>query len=245
MTISKIFSLSLLVAASMSAFASGSGSVAASAVSANSFDALYLQIADVKIEDVSQSLAPEAPAKNALESLGRMGPRRMDKIDELEIKLDQIINMGKKIWAIVEAGKPVVNTSWNSASAIPSGVTSWDQMGSWRAPVSRAYRISATNLYGVNVIDFTYRLTYTYGGSYKGIGRYLTNVSGRAENLDVAWGYSFDGSVEVPSVTNAGTSEDPVASMELIVKWKMSTVLKANEGSASYSIRGDGAFQEL
>lgn len=217
------------------------------------FEDGFFQIAEVTVTEINQSL--EVANKHSNDSfvpcedcanLGDLGDAEsLDELDALDAKLDKIINMGKKIWKIVEAGKPVVSTQWAMADAMPEGKIRWDAMSGWKDPIAKSYRISAKNLYGISVVDFTYRLTYTYGGSYKGVGRYLTRVSGMASDLSVLWGYTFDAVVEVPNVTNAGTVENPVAALEMIVKWRMSTVLKSNEGSASYLMRGDGTFQAL
>jgi len=65
------------------------------------------------------------------------------------ISLDEIVNIGKKVWDIVEKNQPSLDISTSSASAMPNGITDWKQMGGWRDPVSKAYRITYENLYGV------------------------------------------------------------------------------------------------
>jgi hypothetical protein len=40
------------------------------------------------------------------------------RLDSPELVLDLIINLGKKIWTLVEANKPVVNVATDSASAL-------------------------------------------------------------------------------------------------------------------------------
>ena len=205
-------------------------------------DAKYFEIASVNVEDVSNEMGvcPDVNTSNELVPF-----QSVDTIADLAVKLDEIVNLGQKVWNLVEAGKPVMTTQWQTASAIPQGVTNWDQMAGWKMPESRAYRVRFVNVYGMTMVDFVYRLNYTFGGSYKGQGQYLTRVSAMSESLAVAWGFNFDGSVEVQSVANGGTTESPIALMELIVKWKMKTPVRVSEGSSAYAISGDGTFKAL
>lgn len=166
-------------------------------------------------------------------------------VDEADLILDKIINMGKKVWAIVEAGKPVVNMTTNVASAVPQGLSRWDQLGGWEIPKARVYRAVYKNGYGASVVEFKYRVIYTYGGNVGGKGRYLTQVTVVPDTLNVAWGYTFNAEVTVPSVVNMGNSTDPMAGMELMVHWKVDTVMKHSESSTSYFVKGDGSFVDM
>ncbi len=51
--------------------------------------------------------------------------------------------------------------------------------------------------------------------------------------------------VTIPSVTNAGTTQSPIAAAEVLVKWDVDTVINHEEQSADYYVRGDGTFQTL
>jgi hypothetical protein len=62
--------------------------------------------------------------------------------------------------------------------------------------------------------------------------------------LDVAWGYTVDANVEVPMVTNVGKSNNPVAGMELIVRWKIDS-LSHIERTAGFFVYGDGRPTQL
>jgi hypothetical protein len=158
---------------------------------------------------------------------------------------DKIYNVGEKIWKVAEAGKPVANTNLPSATALPEGVLDWKQMMGWQEPVSRTYRYTMKNIYGMTVLDFAFRVIYIYGGSVSGKGAYLARVAVVAESLDVAWGYNFEADASVPSITNVGTLESPIAGAEVLVKWKLKTVLKSSENSSSFFIRGDGRMRQL
>jgi hypothetical protein len=53
--------------------------------------------------------------------------------------------------------------------------------------------------------------------------------------------------VEIPdtSIVNVGTTQDPVAAMQPLVKWTVSTALKSSSGQSTYYVQGDGLFKEL
>ena len=188
----------------------------------------------IRIERI-QEAAPEQAAGAVKPSAVEVDPA---------VVIDQIINIGQKVWEIVEKNKPVVNVTTTYAAAVPQGITTWDQLTGWKEPKARTYGFYAKNLYGMTVIDVKYQVEMTYGGSYKGKGRYLTGVTVAPLKVDVAWGYKFSMDAAVPSVTNVGTSDDPVAAMLANLHWQISTTLKDSQGTAVYYMQGTGAFRE-
>ncbi len=163
-----------------------------------------------------------------------------------DVSLNEVVNLGLQLWKIVENNKPVVNvTEAPRASALPKGADTWLQLAGWQNPSSKVFRVRFTNLYGITVIDFRYRVSYTFGGGLGGKGAYLANVSVVPADLVVAWGYKFNASVEVGDVVNAGTSLSPVAGMGLLVRWQIDTVLKHDRGTGQFFVRGDGGFKDL
>lgn len=217
--------------------------------SAPETDPCHLTIASVEVEEVELSeddsidhFLPKYPKPLTTPVPG------WDILKDLRngtLVLDQILNYGARIWKIVEANKPVVNVKVATANALPAGTRDWRGYQGWQTPRSRVYRISYKNFYGINVVDFSYRVLYTYGGNVFGKGRYLTNVTILPANLSVAWGYKFDAESAVPSVLNAGTVANPVAAMELLMKWSVDTVVSHNQMTTSFFVRGDGEFVNL
>jgi hypothetical protein len=172
-------------------------------------------------------------------------PPQVSQAKQLEVEIDTIINIGKKVWDIVEAGKPVVNVQLNSASAMPAGIKGWQQLAGWQTPRSSTYRVHYTNLYTMNVVDFSYRVMFTYGGSYNGQGRFVTGATIVPAALDVAWGYSFKANVEIPTVVNMGTVQNPVGGIQMNVNWEVGTVIKNSQTRASYFVDGLGRLKQL
>ena len=161
--------------------------------------------------------------------------------------LDQIINIGQKIWKIVVDNKPVVDVKTQYATALPEGVKGWAAMGGWQRPKGTIYQLTAKNAYGGQVINLRYQVLRTAGGSYKGTGKYLTAVTVEPLLVEVAWGYHFsmDASVPDTSIVNVGTTENPVAAMMAQLGWHISTPIKDSQGKGIYYLQGDGVYQEI
>jgi len=161
------------------------------------------------------------------------------------VTIDQVFNYAKQIWDVVVANKPVVNVTRDNASALPKGLADWSMMSGWQAPMTQSFRVAYKNGWGVDVVDFTYRVSFVYGGAFNGKGRYITNATIVPKNLAVAWGFTFTAQATVPSVTNAGTLVDPVAAMELSMHWSVDSVLRHIETTENFYIRGDGEMTHV
>lgn len=168
-----------------------------------------------------------------------------DSLDEISIIIDKIINIGKKVWAVVETGRPVVNIKTYTANALPYGLKCWSDLSGWQVPQSKVYRVEYENLYGMGVVDFAYRVTFTAGGSLKGQGKYITNATIMPADLYVSWGYTFNANAEVPSVFNTGSAEQPVAGMQMLMKWSVDTVMTHAESAETYYVGGDNTMKEM
>jgi hypothetical protein len=174
-----------------------------------------------------------------------MADETPNPLDEVEMTIDQIINIGKKVWAIVELGRPVVNVKTDVATALPKGAVDWLSLDSWQAPESRTYSVTYLNAYGTRVVEFTYRVLYIYGGSVNGQGKYIGYATLVPVELNVQWGFKFNAEANVPSVFNVGTRAEPVGGMQLNMKYHVDTVMSHVEQSQAYFIDGKGTFKKL
>lgn len=163
------------------------------------------------------------------------------------VNIDSIVNIASKVWKIVEANAPVVNINTKYATAYPQGVTSATQLSGWSRPKSYTYSFYAENLYGMTMIDCTYKMSFTYGGSYQGKGKFLTGVAIIPSKVTAGWGYTFYMNAAVPdsTIANVGTAANPVAAMQMKLAWTMKTVLKEVDGTSVYYIEGNGYFEEI
>lgn len=162
-------------------------------------------------------------------------------VDEAGKVVDGIINIGKKVWEIITAGQPVSNLNMEqSANALPRGVRCWDELSNWQAPSVKRYSQSFKNYFGVEVIRFDFDVVYTPGGQIEGKGRYLTNVQVHPRNVYVGWGFSLNAAVDIPSLVNLGTADQPIAGMQVDVTWEASSPLANFKQGISVFVQGDG-----
>jgi len=191
----------------------------------------------IKIERVGPTVSPTdiAPPQNG----GGIG-------DALPV-LDQIINTAQKIWKIIADNHPVVDVHTQYATALPKGLTGWQDMSGWQPPRGTIYDLTAKNAYGLQMIHVRYQVLRTYGGSYNGTGKYLTAVTVEPLLVETGWGYhlSVDASVPDTSVVNVGTAQNPVAGMMVTLGWHISTAIKDSQGKGLYFLQGDGLFKEV
>lgn len=159
--------------------------------------------------------------------------------------LNHIISIGKEVWELVKTGKPVVDVQRDEIAVLPLRVECWRHLEGWHNPVVKAYRTRIKNLYGMTVVDFTYKVISYYGGSYRGIGKYLARVSVVPVETSVAPWWEFNAAVRVPGVFNYGTVQDPVASVEIEVSTSVRTVLTHRDQVDNYLIKGNGELLAL
>jgi hypothetical protein len=164
----------------------------------------------------------------------------------LEAWVDDIVNAGTKAWSVIEAGRPVAHDKLETASALPKGADNWTDLQNWSAPTSRSYSVQYENGFGYSMIDFTFRITFNYGGNFKGHGKYIANAAVQIENLRIGFGgIKFDVEVDVASIYNRGTSQEPLAGMQINVNRIAETVFSRNENTDSFHLDGRGIIQKL
>lgn len=214
-------------------------------------DSRYFQIGSVEVTELqTEELRPQdvnimrfdaGVTDSSGDWIGNLGTT----LDQVDLVVDKVINIGKKVWAVVEKGRPVVDIKADVATALPSGARSWLDLENWRAPVSRTWGISFKNLYGVEVVKYVYRVIYVAGGSANGVGQYIGYATVQPVELNVAWGYTFNSEATVPTVYNLGSRSNPIGGLTLQVKWSIETVLKKTIQSQSFSIDGRGTLTQL
>ena len=188
----------------------------------------------------------------AIEKVGTYKPRPRAPREEAGApdplpEAGDIVNTGLDLWKIIVDNKPVADVHGQYAVALPKGVGHWEQLSGWKPPEGTVYTLTAKNGYGFTVVAARYQVLRTYGGSYKGRGRYLTAVAVEPLRVEVAWGYRLTLEAAIPpsSVVNAGSAENPVAGMLATIAWRISTPLKVEQGQSLYYLQGDGAFREV
>lgn len=210
---------------------------------------------NVEVRDVTEKYQKKnrfkieraALQRQAIEAdLGSSFEQMIGQLDQVEIVVDKIINIGTKIWNILEKGKPVANyQKIPKATAVPQNITAWQQLEGWENPQSKYYEITYKNLYNIEVAKLVYKIIYLTNGSYKGQGKYIGYVSVEPQEFNTAYLYTFNVQAAVESVYNKGTSQDPLAGMIININWTVSTFLNKETQSYSYHIDGLGNFSAL
>lgn len=237
----------------------------------NKMDEKYFTITDVKVEVLNDDavtkggglpLNPPVPNPNELpeppEPPQLPAPTQpptqpvdisqsLNNVNAVLDTIDRIVNLAEKIWGIIEKNQPIAEVNVKYANAVPYGIQHWTQLQGWSKPKTVKYSFVAKNAYGIQVVKVVYQVHLTYGGNYQGKGKFLTGVTAEPISVETAWGYKVSLTAEVPdsTIANVGTHDDPIASMQLQLKWKIHTVIKDLEQKAIYYIDGTGKVQEI
>ena len=111
-------------------------------------------------------------------------------------------------------------------------------------PVSRSFNVTVYNRLRRRVLQFNYDLEFLYGGSLNGRGAYLDGITIIPSRTDVAWFYVFNANVEIVSVRNVGTKDNPIAAAQVELTYRLKG-LNFAERRASFDIKGDGRVDIL
>ncbi len=210
-------------------------------IDSKGYDVDYYSISEITVEEVEvgDELVWASQYKGFDKSLG-----------EVIMVVDKLIALGKKIWPIVEAGKPVINVNMNSPiSVLPKnldgGLVQFYDMDSWSMPIAKTYKVNFKNGFGSSVINFDYTVNFQWGGKYEDKGAYITGLNVQASNVSVSWGFDFDANSELVSIVNHGSKDSPVAGAAIRVNYKAKSVLREIQTSESFHVTGNGQVQKL
>ncbi|MCC6276738.1 MAG: hypothetical protein IT289_02350 [Oligoflexia bacterium] len=159
--------------------------------------------------------------------------------------LGDIVNLGKLIWEVIQYNRPAANLSSDFANAVPRGTESWKDLSGWSSPQAQTFTVTYKNKFRAKVVDFKYQLLYTHSGSMKGQGKYLANITVIPAKINVLAGFKLNASATVPQVTNMGTEELPVAAAQVLVKWRVETLLQHQQVAKVYSLTGAGEYKDI
>ncbi len=222
-------------------------------------DKSYFEIKKVKVTDVTEQYGDAAvmaakaglnqdcnsSAPFKIKTTGDVMQSDLNPLNAVELFVDQIINIGKKIFNVISQGRPVVNIKLDTANALPKGLSCWSDLSGWNMPNSKVYNVQYENGFGMTVVDYSYRVIYTAGGSADGIGKYITNATFMPANVSVGWGFEFDASAAIPSVFNTGSKQNPVAGMQMNMEWKVTSPMAHEQGTEAYFVSGENKLVEM
>ncbi|UJR34952.1 hypothetical protein I4U23_027730 [Adineta vaga] len=159
--------------------------------------------------------------------------------------IGHIINSAREAWSIVNKNRAVVDVQTSYGNVLPSHITDPFELQSWSSPpASHTFTVNVYNRLKQRVLQFTYSLQFTYGGSLDGKGAYLDRVTIIPSRISVAWAYVFNASVKIESIHNVGTRDEPIAAAHVELHYRLAG-LNTVERTESFHVRGDGKYVHL
>jgi len=170
-------------------------------------------------------------------------------LDGIIMVAEKIVAIGDKIMPTIEKGRPAVTNKPMQAISVLPRIDAKDpvvhEMGNWSIPVTKHYKITYSNGMGSSVVSFVYSVTFQYGGTYGGKGKYLAGVRVSARDIRVDWGFDLDANSELIQISNVGTSENVVAGATIEITYTVKNVLRQLTTTVGFHVTGDGRIYKL
>jgi hypothetical protein len=203
----------------------------------------YYIVSEVTVEEIATDPKIFKEMKEELLNRDEKG------LGEIIMSIDKLLALGKKIWAIIEAGRPVyTNNYMNAISVLPKTDDpdfTFSQMENWKAPKAKTYRVTYKNGFGMSVIKFDYTTMFQYAGTFEGKGAYLTGVTVKASNVSVSWGFKFDAKSKLVTIANRGSTTSPLAGATLQIDYTASSVMRTISTSEAFHVTGTGKVNKF
>lgn len=160
------------------------------------------------------------------------------------------VALGEAIYELVQKGKPKNQTEYAPISVVPKDpmtkevVDIFDLEG-FSMPVEKNYIANISNKAGGQAVNFSYKVLYSYGGSYNGTGKYLTNVLILPGAVKTSYGWDFNATMKLSGMMNHGTRAEPVAGIMVTIKYQMNSWSAAYERNDTIHITGNGELKSF
>jgi len=165
------------------------------------------------------------------------------------IKLGRdMVALGEAVYELVKKGKPSNVTQYSAISVVPRNPTTKEvidpfDLEGFSMPVEKNFTAKVMNGAGKEVVNFTYKVLYSFGGSYNGIGKYLTNVMIVPGSIRTLFGWDFSASMTLNGIMNHGSKDAPVAGAMLSLKYQMNSWSAAFERNDTIHVTGNGELK--
>ncbi len=149
-----------------------------------------------------------------------------------------------RAWNIVVENKPVVNLDTKAANALPHlAKDHWQELTGWKPERWIAFSTVLTNKFGMKVIELNYKVRMIYGGSARGKGLYIASAQVMPSDISVLWGFHLNVNVDVVSVINAGTDENPVGQITLNVVKQYGSTFNSKTDISRFTVNAAGLMK--
>lgn len=209
----------------------------------------YYQIASIEVVDSKPLLAvtdvPKGIGSGICTGSKPLSVSPISSLLPAGVSLETIINIGRTLWQIVKANRAQVDIKTDVGTATPQGIGCWTDLHGFANARSEYKTIIIKNFARMKAIEFSYRMIWLPGGSYKGQGKYVGYATMIPSNVYVIGGWKFDAQASMPAVFNQGTSADPIGALTMNMVYRAESHFSVTEQSQSYQMDGDGGFVEL
>lgn len=159
-----------------------------------------------------------------------------------------MVALGEAIYELVKKGRPSNVTEYAPISVVPRDpmtkeIADLFDLEGFSMPVEKNFVARVKSGTGKEVVTFAYKVIYSYGGSYNGAGKYLTNVLIVPGSVRTTYGWDFNATMKLSGMMNHGTKADPVAGVMVTVKYQMNSWSAANERNDTIHVTGRGEFK--
>jgi hypothetical protein len=170
----------------------------------------------------------------------RLGETRAAVVEkDVDIDPSTIWNIAKQIWDIILENRGVARTEVDYANALPRGLEDASELTGMSSLQMKTFKLQAKNYLDQVIVDIDYTVVHQYGGSYQGVGRYLSTVSVIPSKIWVGWGCSVDFKTTRVVVSNHGTAEMPVAGLVMETRMDIQSLTTAAHVTKLFELHGD------
>lgn len=203
-----------------------------------------IEITQNKDGSESERVVMTKKANDFLETFKRAEDTQKSSVAGVIMMTKELIALGKEIYAIVEAGKPVVTIESNQIHVLPrsNGANTIDgiDLQGWRMPKVKKFRYEVKNYMNIKPVVIEFMLIFSYGGNQDGVGKYISGAQVKPTFVDVKWGYKLDVNYKVQSIMNQGSSSNPIAAAVLMFDFNVKTFLQDRIVNETFFINGNG-----
>lgn len=161
-----------------------------------------------------------------------------------------IVALGESVYELVKKGRPTNVTEYAPISVVPRDPISKEyiepfDMEGFSFPVEKSFVARVKDGTGREAVTFNYKVIYSYGGSYNGSGKYLTNVIIIPGSVVTRFGWDFNASMKLAGIMNHGSKANPVAGVMVAIKYQMNSFASAFERNDTVHITGNGELKSM
>lgn len=159
-----------------------------------------------------------------------------------------LVAFGEELYNLVSRGRPTVSTDYAPISVLPAGSDGREvhEMQGWRRHPGLRVTTTYRNRLGMTLALFEYTVHFEYAGTPNdGRGRYIANAMVVPSRVHAEFGQNFESQMSLRGISNIGTSQSPVASATLSIRYRVTNIASASESNDIIVIDARGTARKL